>query len=1858
MLGYFSRALICSLAYFTLHSVVAEAITVTSTSDSGSNTLRDAINAANASPGTTINFSVGLGQIQLSSPLPPITANNTQIIGNATLQAIKGSTSSLTAVFFVSENVTGVQLQNLSIQDATAIGGSGGHAGVSGGGGGMGAGAGLLVASGAQVTISNVQFQNNTAQGGEGGRHERGPADLASAGSGGGGGFRGNGGDSIHVADQGSGGGGGFQGTGGRANASSADVSKQGDGGGGGGGGMFNNSADATESQGSGGGGTSSDGTSTGSGCMLGSGSSTGGTGGSNGGGGGGGAGAKGGAGNHGNCGGSPGAGGGFGQDSPSATSNDGGPGGNGGAGATGGGGGGGGAGGRPNQSGLAYGAGNPGGGGSGGYGGGGGGGGGFAALSFAETQGISGGNGGNGGTWGGGGGSSPGSGGNGGYGGGGGGGARNSSGGNGGFGGGGGGGGGSFFGPSTPSTSVFGGGSGGIALKLGVGGGGGAGLGGAIFVADGATLTITDPVFTNNKTSGGKGGRGSIYGSGSGDGKDGIGRGDDLFLSSGSATTLQAVANPLTINTNIDSDQGAGGGGGGGLTVIGPQLIAFGGSNTYTGGTTISGATSTLSISNDINLGDPSGNLTLVNGGTLFTTNTTAPNYYTTSRSISLSSGGGLGAAPNTFGTYNGAISGTGPLTISGGGTVVLANDQNSYSGGTNVTGNLTTLSISSDGDLGASSGPLNMIGGTFLITTANVDLNPSRSVTINTGFCNFLVDSNISSTIEGQITGNGVFYKDLPGTLTLTNTSNNYSGGTYVNAGSLIVNSSSLPAAGGAHLASTLVFNQGFDGTYAGTISDYAPVPGTVVKNGSGTLTLSQSNSYAGGTTINQGAVAIAAPANLGTGAITFGGSSSLLLTAPITLTQAVTIGNGVTATIGDGGVGNLSTINGLISGGGALELSMASSGTLVLGNSSNSYSGGTLLNSGTLSISDGGNLGAGPLTFIGNSTLLLTAPLSTPSSAAITINGGITGTINDGGNNTTLNGIIRDGTPAGGAFQKMGAGVMSLTAPSTYTGATTINGGTLAMVGSGSISPSSAMQISLGTFDISGYTASSSYTAGDISGAAGTAIILGNVNLVAGTANSPPAFQGNISGNGSFTKQNSGTFIFSGSNSYLGGTIVNGGALAITTLASFPTGGNLSVNNGSTFDATAFGASTLPVGNLQGTGGIINLGSNSLTATSNQNTTFTSSGLGINGTGIFTKQGSATLRLLGANTYTGNTFLDQGELDISQDSSLGAAAGIVEFNGGALGIEQSFSTTRTYNMMAAGTVNVVSPVAALTLNSALSGSGNFTKTGPGAMILGVSNAGYLGSLVTVDGGLLRVDNLLPTPVTVNGAGTLGGNGTVGNLLNAGTVSPGNSIGTLHVNGNYTQTSTGHLHIEIDPAGNSDLLDVSIAANLDGAIDVDPFPGAYFANSNIIYEVVIAAGGRNGVFSRVNVLDPGGILKMIVDYEPEFVFLRAANNRFFLQAPIIKEHNPRQVGFYLESLTYYQDGQPIPAQEDLISVINDLVSLTPNKLIPALDQLHPAQFGAFGMLNSDLRSQIASIINRHPKKQCCNHLIEVRKCNNSSLWLEPFGMRIKQKPRFDERGFISDTGGLMIGGDYGFGNGIVLGAAVGGNITYLKWSEGMGNAHIPSGFASIYADWSCKKVFIETSVLGGYDHFRTLRHIHFPGENRKAKSRHRGYDWSAHLGGGFEARAHRVYFEPFFNLDYSSLHQDGFKENGADSLNLSVQEKNFDLLRAEEGVTVTRSFATRHGCWSPRIWASIVTSVPFYNRNYKSAMQGQDKSFTVWTYHKTSNRFSPGAELIWTVNGAISLAAKYGAEMGRGIVEQKGDLRFEWDF
>jgi hypothetical protein len=176
---------------------MADTFTVTTTSDTDPSpgndlTLTEAINAANADAnGAIINFdpsvfTSGNDTYTLTGNLPDISANVT-IDGTTT----DGQGITLDAAghrgLFVSSGI--VDLENLTIANAAAVGTAGANAasGPSGGGGGGGAGlgGGLFVGSGADVTLSNVAFQNDSATGGAGGN---GSVHATNGGGGGGGG--------------------------------------------------------------------------------------------------------------------------------------------------------------------------------------------------------------------------------------------------------------------------------------------------------------------------------------------------------------------------------------------------------------------------------------------------------------------------------------------------------------------------------------------------------------------------------------------------------------------------------------------------------------------------------------------------------------------------------------------------------------------------------------------------------------------------------------------------------------------------------------------------------------------------------------------------------------------------------------------------------------------------------------------------------------------------------------------------------------------------------------------------------------------------------------------------------------------------------------------------------------------------------------------------------------------------------------------------------------------------------------------------------------------------------------------------------------------------------------------------------------------------------------------------------------------------------------------------------------------------------------------------------------------------------------------------------------------------------------
>jgi fibronectin-binding autotransporter adhesin len=267
-------------------------------------------------------------------------------------------------------------------------------------------------------------------------------------------------------------------------------------------------------------------------------------------------------------------------------------------------------------------------------------------------------------------------------------------------------------------------------------------------------------------------------------------------------------------------------------------------GTNTYSGGTTISG-----------------GILQIGNGGTTGSIigNVTDKATFAFDRSDSV--------------TFSGAISGPGGLNQIGTGTLVLSGN-NSYSGATNVISGI--LQAASDTGLSPNS--------SFAITTT-LDLNGfsntigsltgSGTVT-NTGATPVILTvgkDNTNTTFSGVLMDGASLGLTKIGTGTLILTGNNtYTGGTTINAGTLQIGNGGTTGSitGNVNNKSVLAFDRSDAYTFSGMISG----AGGVVQAGTGALTLSGDNIYSGGTTVESGTLVVDNASALGTGNVTVTG------------------------------------------------------------------------------------------------------------------------------------------------------------------------------------------------------------------------------------------------------------------------------------------------------------------------------------------------------------------------------------------------------------------------------------------------------------------------------------------------------------------------------------------------------------------------------------------------------------------------------------------------------------------------------------------------------------------------------------------------------------------------------------------------------------------------------------------------------------------------------------------------------------------------------------------------------------------------------------------------------------------------
>jgi len=612
---------------------------------------------------------------------------------------------------------------------------------------------------------------------------------------------------------------------------------------------------------------------------------------------------------------------------------------------------------------------------------------------------------------------------------------------------------------------------------------------------------------------------------------------------------------------------------------------------------------------------------------------------------------------------------------------------------------------------------------------------------------------------------------------------------------------------------------------------------------------------------------------------------------------------------------------------------------------------------------------------------------------------------------------------------------------------------------------------------------------------------------------------------------------TVSLTGVNTYTGGTVVNGGVLIA-------------------------GSTNLPVNQ-----GISLINSGALVLNQPADGTF---GGAISGNGAVSKTGTGALTVSGANTYTGGTTVAAGTL-VASSASLPASQAVSVASGSVLAFNQTSDGTFSGN---------------------ITGSGTIQKQGAASLnFTGTSN-----SPVDHQSGWLYNNGTMGSTTVASGA-RLGGNGTInGNLTNNGTVSPGNSPGTITVTGNYVQPSGGLLVIELASASSFDHLVVGGSASLAGTLQVNTLGGYNPVGSSFTF--LTAGGGVSGTFGTVNgnaIPTNRAAVTAAVIYAPSSVtvaFAQLPFAGFALTPNQIATANAAQAS---PALTAALDNVPLASQ-----------------FPAALNALSPQDYQVW----SDFAFAHSTALADHLARS----LRIISGCDE--YYFEGGQRRGRSRSDLDlgSSAYTASTG--LVGGnrviDANTNAGLFLAF---GKTTAGLGSHGVSQTTVKDKTLGVRAGWHYGESFAEGMLAYGMDTYSSTREISFPGTAAVASSFTRGHQWTASFIVGQHLRSGMFTLSPFAGLMASRWKANSFSETGAGEFDATLGNQRARSLRSQLGAEARVNLAM----FQPHVRAAWLHEFSNGSRSMPASFGATD-NFAVATRQAPRNTmlYSAGVDLV----------------------------------
>jgi outer membrane autotransporter protein len=613
------------------------------------------------------------------------------------------------------------------------------------------------------------------------------------------------------------------------------------------------------------------------------------------------------------------------------------------------------------------------------------------------------------------------------------------------------------------------------------------------------------------------------------------------------------------------------------------------------------------------------------------------------------------------------------------------------------------------------------------------------------------------------------------------------------------------------------------------------------------------------------------------------------------------------------------------------------------------------------------------------------------------------------------------------------------------------------------------------------------------------------------------------------------------------------------------------------------------------------------------------------------------AGNLTLSGNNTYSGGTRVRGGTLTLGTSSAAGTGA--ISLDGGTtLSYASGINIANNLIINDVVDLQVNSGTATQSGNLTIAANGLYRLRGNGVLQFTGTTTNASGLTRVSDGATILVNGILSGALSVDNAGRLKGNGTVGTttVTSGGTVAPGNSIGTLNIVGDVTFNPGSVYEVEADAAGSSDRISATGTAFLNGGtVSVIPESGLYAPNT--VY-AILSAGTVTGTFADVT--SNLAFLVPSLSYDGTTVYLALKRNGSSF-ASVAQTPNQLATAGGIDSMSN-------------LFLANAVTGLTAADARSAFD----AMSGELHATITGMHLEQSSL----PRTAMLDRLRQAQATPGSALslayapgetipsaprddglWGSFYGALLDQTGNGNAVESVSSTGGFAAGFD-DILHDWRLGAMVHGGSGAIHVQGRSSEANITDYGAGIYAGTSWQEVQLSLGAAYTRHDINSRRSVSLPGVAETLVGNYAASTGQIFGEATYEFDFGAISLTPFANLAYVLEATDAFAETGGNSA-LGSATRTDDALFATVGVRGDYSLALDNGALVT-LSGSLAWRHAFADNTRGSHNFASGGAFSVTGTPVDGDALQIGAALDLDLNEYVGVGVSYNGQLSSSSI------------